>query len=190
MIDEYSKKLLAMTEVIYKAMAKSLNLEQDCFLNHPATQGAIVGRFGYYPRCPCPERVLGVKPHTDGSTMTIVLGDDQVEGLQIKKDDQWYKVPVNPGVLFVNLGDIGEVMTNGVFKAAVHRVVTNSSKGRISVTGFCIPEKKTHIEPLSELVSLHRPQMFKKLNTDEYWKIYYENYPYGKVRKTIDVFRF
>ncbi|KNA04019.1 hypothetical protein SOVF_203570, partial [Spinacia oleracea] len=151
MINEYSNKLATMTEAIYKAMARSLNLEEDCFLKHQGKHGPITGRISLYPRCPCPERVLGLKPHSDGATMTFLLPEKEVEGLQVLKDDLWYTVPVIPGALFVNFGDLGEVMTNGEFKSVIHRVVTNAAKDRISMAAFCTPEDEKEIGPVSEL---------------------------------------
>ena len=93
-------------------MAHSLKIEEDSFLNlHNEERGVIGIRFGMYPRCPCPDRVYGVHPHSDGSTITILLQDNDVpdEALHILKDDKWYKVPNIPGALFVNAGDFAEV---------------------------------------------------------------------------------
>jgi len=109
LLDEYTKGLAIMSENILRAMARCLDLEEECFLKHMGKPGQITGRFAMYPRCPCPDRVLGVKPHSDGATMTFLLAEKGVEGLQIQKGDQWFKVPVIPGALFVNLGDLGEV---------------------------------------------------------------------------------
>uniref|UniRef100_A0A803MXP9 Uncharacterized protein n=1 Tax=Chenopodium quinoa TaxID=63459 RepID=A0A803MXP9_CHEQI len=43
-------------------------------------------RFNFYPRCPASNQVDGLKPHGDGSAITIVLQDNKIEGLQILKD--------------------------------------------------------------------------------------------------------
>ncbi|XP_021741825.1 protein SRG1-like [Chenopodium quinoa] len=187
MIDEYSNKLAAMTEGFYKAMARSLNLEEDCFLKHQGKQGPITGRITLYPRCPCPERVLGLKPHSDGATMTFLLPDKEVEGLQVLKDNLWYRVPVIPGALFVNFGDLGEVMTNGEFKSVIHRVVTNAAKDRISVAAFCTPEDEKEIGPVNELVSIHQQQNYKRFNIHEFRQIFFESYAQG--RRTIDALK-
>ena len=109
LLDEYTKRVAIISEDILKAMARCLDLEEDCFLKHMGKPGQITGRLGMYPRCPCPDRVLGVKPHSDGATMAVLLAEKEVEGLQIQKDDQWFKVPVISGALFINLGDFGEV---------------------------------------------------------------------------------
>lgn len=69
----------------------------------------IFARFNYYPPCPIPENVLGQKPHSDTGTMTLLL-QDEVEGLQVLKDNQWFRVPVVPQAIFVNIADRLEVI--------------------------------------------------------------------------------
>jgi isopenicillin N synthase-like dioxygenase len=59
-----------------------------------------------------PDHVLGVKPHADGSSLTNLLQDKQVEGLQVLKDNQWFKVPIIPDALVINVGDLLEVGNN------------------------------------------------------------------------------
>jgi len=59
-----------------------------------------------------PDHVLGTKPHADGSTITFLLQDKEVEGLQVLKDDQWFKVPIIPDALLINVGDQIEVRNN------------------------------------------------------------------------------
>ena len=66
-------------------------------------------RFNLYPVCPRPNVILGLKPHADGSTITFLLQDKEVEGLQVLKDDQWVGVPIIPQALLINLGDQSEV---------------------------------------------------------------------------------
>jgi isopenicillin N synthase-like dioxygenase len=98
-----------ITEVIFKAMAKSLNLEDNCFLDQYGKEATMIARFNYYPKCPRPDLVLGIKPHADGSVITFLLQDKEVEGLQFQKDNQWFKVPIIPEALLINVGDQAEV---------------------------------------------------------------------------------
>lgn len=69
----------------------------------------MITRFNFYPICPRPDLILGLKPHADGSTITFLLQDKQVEGLQVFKDGQWVGVPIIPEAVFINLGDQSEV---------------------------------------------------------------------------------
>jgi len=108
---QYTESIKLLSEVILKAMAKSLNLEEDCFLNECGDRGDTMLRFNYYPPCPMPDHVLGLKTHADGSTITFLLQDKEVEGLQVLKDDKWFKVPIIPDALVINVGDQIEVIT-------------------------------------------------------------------------------
>ena len=80
-------------ELTSKAMAKSLKLEENCFLKQFGAQGALQARFNYYSKCQRPDLILGLKPHSDGSAITLILEDEV--GLQIQKDEKWFTVPIN-----------------------------------------------------------------------------------------------
>jgi flavonol synthase len=69
----------------------------------------VILRVNHYPRCPQVDRVLGLSPHSDGSAITVLLDDDNVQGLQVKKDGTWWAVKAAPGALLVNMGDMMQV---------------------------------------------------------------------------------
>ena len=70
----------------------------------------IAMRMNYYPPCSKPELVLGRSPHSDGGSITLLLQDDDLTGLQIKHKGGW--IPVKPvlGAFVVNIGDTIEVI--------------------------------------------------------------------------------
>ncbi|GAB2226485.1 hypothetical protein Droror1_Dr00022295 [Drosera rotundifolia] len=138
----------------------------------------IFSRFNFYPRCPLPDQVLGIKPHTDGPALTILLQNKEVEGLQVLEDDQWFKVPVIPDALFINVGDQCEIMSNGVFNSPVHRVVTNSERERVSMAMFCTPDPENKIGPVAELINDGQPQLYR--NVKNYPTIFYHYYQLGE----------
>ena len=90
-------------------MARSLNLEENCFLEQYGERSKLDARFNFYPKCPRLDLVLGVKLHADGMAITLLLQDESVEGLQFLKDDQWFKAPIIPEALVINVGDQAEV---------------------------------------------------------------------------------
>ncbi|XWS11763.1 hypothetical protein CRYUN_Cryun37aG0027900 [Craigia yunnanensis] len=163
-----------MTELVSKSIAKLLQLEENCFLNQFGERTALEVRFNYYPCCQRPEIVLGLKPPEDGSGYTIILQDD-VEGLQVLKKEQWFTVPTIPNALLVLMGDQMEIciMTNGIFKSPVHRVATNREE-RTFVAVFYTPEKHKEIGPEDGLVNKERPRLFKKVKDYEItlWEYY------------------
>lgn len=81
------------------------------------------------------EGVLGAGAHTDYGMMTLLLTDSQ-PGLQVLIKDSWVDVPPRPGALIVNLGDMLERWTNGKFRSALHRVVSQAGRERYSSPFF------------------------------------------------------
>ncbi|GAV85795.1 2OG-FeII_Oxy domain-containing protein/DIOX_N domain-containing protein [Cephalotus follicularis] len=171
-LEDYTSKIIPLTERVSKAMAKSLNLEENCFLNQFGERAMLHARFNYYSRCPRPDLVLGLKPHADGSGYTLILQDDI--GLQVLKDEQWFTVPMISEAILVLMADQMEIMTNGVFKSPVHRVLTHSQRERISVAVFYTPEKNKEIGPENGLINEERPRIFKNVKdyADVHWKYY------------------
>lgn len=91
-------------------MAEILGLQEDIFLNQFDEKAIMYARFNYYPHCKRPDLVFGLKPHSDGSAMTILLLDKEVGGLQVRRNDKWADVPVLPHSLLVVIGDGMEVL--------------------------------------------------------------------------------
>ncbi|XVF23934.1 hypothetical protein REPUB_Repub13aG0082800 [Reevesia pubescens] len=73
-------------------------------------------RINYYPPCSRPDLVLGISPHSDACSLTLLLQDDEITGLQIKQKEEWIPVKPIPNCLVVNIGDAIEIMSNGMYK--------------------------------------------------------------------------
>ena len=85
---------------IVRFIAMELGLEAQKFSDTYKERTYDV-RMNCYP--PCPERVIGVNPHTNNSRITLLLECGNTPGLQILKDEHWVNVePVN-GAIVVNL---------------------------------------------------------------------------------------
>ncbi|XP_047339397.1 codeine O-demethylase-like [Impatiens glandulifera] len=160
-------------------MAKSLNLETDSFSKQFSGRSILQARLILYPPCPRPDQVFGLKAHSDRSGVTILLQDREVEGLQVRKDDDWFTVPIIPDALFVNLGDQMQIMSNGMFTSPMHRVVTNSHREKISVALFNEPEPESEIGPVDGLIDEDRPRLYR--NVKNYAVFNYECFQKGVV---------
>ncbi|MBA0657634.1 hypothetical protein Goklo_009911, partial [Gossypium klotzschianum] len=178
-LHEYSIKLKQLVDLLFKAMAKSLALEENSFSDQFGDNPVMHVRFNFYPPCTRPDKVLGLKRHSDRSWITVLLQDEQVEGLQFVKDEKWITVPVIPHVLVVKLGDQMQIMSNGIFKSPVHRVVTNTDKLRISVAMFNEVEPEKEIGPVEGLIDENRPRLYR--NVKIYASFNYECFQKGKV---------
>ncbi|KAL1189118.1 Protopine O-dealkylase [Cardamine amara subsp. amara] len=71
-----------------------------------------------------------------------------------------------------------EIMSNGIYKSPVHRVVTNREKERIYVATFCVPGPDREIQPVDGLVSEGRPRLYKPVK--KYVELYFETYQQGR----------
>ncbi|KAJ0984779.1 hypothetical protein J5N97_003135 [Dioscorea zingiberensis] len=180
-LNEFTTKTREMLDSVLKAMAKSLELNEDCFISQFGDRPILDARFNNYPCCPRPDLVNGVKPHSDSSALTIILPDKDVEGLQVMKDGVWVNVTTSPHALIVNMGDHMEIMSNGIFKSPVHRVVTNTDKDRISVAMFYTPEGEVEIGPADALVNDMRPRMYKNVKPKDYLEIFWPRFLQGKM---------
>ncbi|KAJ1399933.1 Oxoglutarate/iron-dependent dioxygenase [Sesbania bispinosa] len=130
--------------------------------------GTQLTRLNYYPPCPQPELVLGLNPHSDGGGLTIVLQINEVEGLQIRKDGQWIPVKPLPNAFIINIGDMMEVITNGIYRSIEHRVIVNSEQERLSIATFCNPSMESVFGPAPSLITPTTPAMFRRISFGEY----------------------
>ncbi|MCF2872062.1 isopenicillin N synthase family oxygenase [Octadecabacter sp. G9-8] len=88
--------------------------------------------------------------HTDYECLTLL--HTRNKGLQVmKQDNQWVDVPVDPTVLIVNIGDMLEAWSNGIFRSTPHRVL-NLSPERFSLPYFVAANHDTVIKPFPQLV--------------------------------------
>ncbi|XP_059637864.1 jasmonate-induced oxygenase 4-like isoform X1 [Cornus florida] len=178
-LNDYAMKMKSILDLLIKAIAKSLDLEDNCLLNQFGDWAVLSARINFYPPCPRPDQVLGLKTRSDRSGMTVLLQDKDVEGLQVLKDDQWFKVPIIPYALFINVGDQMQIMSNGIIKSPVHRAVTNPEKQRISVAVATKPEEEREIGPADGLIDEKRPRLYR--NVKNYAAINFECFQKGNV---------
>ncbi len=95
-------------------------------------------------------RSVNMGAHTDYECLTILHTAN--EGLQISpKTGEWIDVPVRPDAFVVNIGDMMEAFSNGVFRSTLHRVI-NEQPERYSLPYFLAPNYDTVIRPLPELL--------------------------------------
>lgn len=178
-LSEYTVRCRKIANLFLQNLAKLLDLHEDYFVNMFDENAMTYARLNYYPNCPKPDHVFGMKPHTDASVITVVFIDDNVSGLQLQNDGVWYNVPIVPNALLMNVGDVMEILSNGFFKSPIHRVVTNAEKERLSLVMFYTMNPEKEIEPLSELVDEKRPRRYRKTTTNDYIAQLFETFARG-----------
>jgi isopenicillin N synthase-like dioxygenase len=98
-----------------KVLSINLGLKEDYLQNAFGGEediGACI-RVNYYPKCPQPELTLGLSSHSDPGGMTILLPDNEVHGLQVRKGDNWITVKPVKNAFIVNIGD--QIQVNYIY---------------------------------------------------------------------------
>ncbi|HVG82734.1 MAG TPA: 2-oxoglutarate and iron-dependent oxygenase domain-containing protein [Methylomirabilota bacterium] len=126
---------------IMHAFALALELPETHFDRWLTGPMATLGPLHYPPQTGrITEERIGAGAHTDFGCLTI-LAQDPVWGLQVRNSARrWVDAPYVSGSFVVNVGDMMERWTNGLFTSTVHRVINVSGKDRYSLPFFFDPD--------------------------------------------------
>jgi isopenicillin N synthase-like dioxygenase len=86
-VDSYNTEIKRLAGKLLSLIAETLQLKPDFFEKKFGKPYQRM-RMNYYPQCPTPDRVFGLSPHADMTGITLLLQDDEVVGLNVRKDDQ------------------------------------------------------------------------------------------------------
>lgn len=179
--EEYGKQVVNLCGKLMKILSKNLGLGENQLQN--SFGGEDIGgclRVNFYPKCPQPDLTLGISPHSDPGGMTILMADEYVSGLQVRRGDNWVTVKPAPDAFIVNMGDQMQVLSNAIYISVEHRVIVNSMKERLSLAFFYNPKSDIPLEPTKELVTADRPAMYFPMTYDEYRLYIRTKGPLGK----------
>ncbi|XP_065878985.1 oxoglutarate-dependent flavonoid 7-O-demethylase 1-like [Euphorbia lathyris] len=171
-LQELSKKLLGF-------IAEGLKMDEK-EMEEMFEDGMQSMRMTYYPPCPKPELVVGITPHSDATGITILNQINGVDGLQVKKDGVWLPVSFLPHSLVVNVGDILEILSNGVYHSIEHKARVNSEKERISIAFFVNPRFEAEVGPASSLTNPQNPPVYRRIGMENYVKDFFTRKLKGK----------
>lgn len=73
------------------------------------------------------EPKIGIGTHSDYGFLTLIQQDNHVNGLQaLSRTGRWVDVDPIPDTFAVNIGDMCEAWSNGVYRSTPHRVINHS----------------------------------------------------------------
>lgn len=167
------------TEVSLKlleAFCLGLDLPADHMRRDFAGNHTGFVRLNYYPvKDPMAESAtehqaladLGIHHHTDAGALTVLL-QDEVGGLQVYRDGYWYDIPTVEGAMVVNTGDMMQVWSNDIYRAAIHRVLAMDSRERYSIPFFFNPAADCSVSPLPSVVDDERLSRYRPIVWGEF----------------------
>ncbi|XP_057836586.2 protein DMR6-LIKE OXYGENASE 1 [Cryptomeria japonica] len=175
---KYSKEIRVLVLRLLAAISEALGQDSD-YLNAILGKHTQALQINYYPACPNPDLTLGIAPHSDPGGITVLMQGD-VSGLQVLKDGKWFAVEAIPNAFVVNVADQIQVVSNGRFKSAEHRAVTNKTAARISIPTFYSPSLETFIGPAPSMVDDEHPALYRRYKYEEYMTAFWNQSLKGK----------
>ena len=138
------------TKILGEAISLAMGKEAD-FINKLTDGGDSLLRAIHYFKNP------GDAPwaaeHTDIDLFTILPMATE-KGLQVWYKDHWIDAPVLKDAFIVNAGDMLENLSNGYFKSARHRVVSNDAElERFSIVLFMHAKWDDKLDPQPETLA-------------------------------------
>lgn len=168
---EYISRVQGVSEAIVRAMGVALDLgppvagadryteDSEVFVRNTDHSFWVMRMIGY-PKLQTPiladqdptEFSCGM--HTDYGCITLLLADPTPGALQVllKDGKTWLNADPIPGAFVVNIGDMIERWTNGIWKSTRHRVIHRGDGYRVSVPFFYEPNFDAVVKPLQKCV--------------------------------------
>jgi len=149
---------------LQRLIALSLDLDEKFFdphfTNYPLTALRLLH---YSSEESKPELgVFACGAHSDYGMLTLLLTDAN-PGLQIRTlEGNWIPIPPREGAFIVNLGDMLERWTNGLYLSTVHRVISEGSYERFSIPFFYEPSFDTVVEVLECCIDENNPPKYSR----------------------------
>ncbi|KAM6592248.1 hypothetical protein CsatA_014853 [Cannabis sativa] len=165
-VGAYTIEVRKLSMYILELISEGLGLEDGYFENNGELVEAQLMGINHYPPCPDPSLTLGLPKHADANLISLLL--QEMDGLQVLKDDQWLALKPLPNAFVVNIGHILQIISNGKLKSAEHRVVTNKNVVRTTIGNFIYPSHSCKVEPAKALTNdddnppLYRPFFYKE----------------------------
>ncbi|XP_059669286.1 scopoletin 8-hydroxylase-like [Cornus florida] len=190
---EYLKTSSRIVRRLLEALMEHLKVTLD-YSRIDALTGYKTVNMNFYPACPNPELTVGVGRHSDLGTITVLL-QDGIGGLYVNVEDdidgakkgEWIEIPPVPGALVINIGDTLQILSNGRYKSAEHRVRTTSAESRVSIPLFTIPRPTEKVGPLPEVVERDGVARYREVVFEDYINNFFGNPHEGK--KSLDFAR-
>jgi isopenicillin N synthase-like dioxygenase len=169
-IQAHIKKRFAIAQALARAFALSLDLAEDYFDGaHRYLNCSLT--YNYYPpmdREAALRTQWGISPHTDYGSFTL-LSQDTLGGLEVRDAvGEWIDVPPKAGTFVVNIADLFQRWTNGLYKSSLHRASNFAGAARISLPFFVIPDGKWMVECVPTCVGPGNPARYEPVLAETY----------------------
>ena len=178
---EYYRAMEVLEGHLLHAAAIALGIGET-FFDDKVDRHVTAMRVNYYPAqaTPAPAGQIRAGAHTDYGMMTILMGENQPGGLQVRtRDGRWIDVETQPETFVINIGDLLMRWTNDRWLSNLHRVVNPppevaGTSSRISIAFFHQPNYDAVIECIPTCNGPGRPALYPPVRSGDYRDIKYQ----------------
>ena len=175
-IYRYFEESMALGKRLYRLFALALGMP-ECHFEPMITKPCAQLRILYYPETEPKEAKIGIGPHTDYESFTLLWQSEA--GLQVQnRAGEWIQAPPIEGTFVTNIGDMMMRWTNDLFVSTPHRVVNMSGKKRFSMALFFAANHDTVVECLPTCMSEDDPPKYPPTHFG-YWIENMHSYSYA-----------
>jgi len=175
-MERYYACAVGVTELMTRLFSLALGLDEHELATRwaPHATNLTVSRYPSVVERPPIAGQLWAGPHTDFGTFTLVDRDPGWGGLQIESDGVWSDVPLVPGSLTVNIGDMLQRWTNDRWRSTMHRVVPSTDPrdetDRLSIVTFHNPSPMSIIDTLPTCVDELHPARYAPISAGAHFE--------------------
>ncbi|EFP83182.1 hypothetical protein PGT21_007627 [Puccinia graminis f. sp. tritici] len=176
-VENWIRRLSELGLVLMRATAMGLKMslsETEQLLDQVRNSFWVLRCIGY-PPLPSTHDGVSCGAHKDYGCFTFLHADSTKGSLQVyvpkakathdEQEPEYHWIEANPieGAFVVNIGEMWETWTNGLYKATLHRVVHKSNNYRVSVPFFYEPAFDAIVAPLPAAIRLQQRLQGKQL---------------------------
>lgn len=133
-----------LAKCLNRGLALGLGIEEGYFDNVSRDPMCALRLLHY----PAHRKNTGIEQHTDWGALSLLIQDD-IAGLEVlTPEGQWAIVPPIKDTIVVNIGEMVEIWTGGLFKATPHRVINRSEYARYSIAFFLDMDHDAVLKPV------------------------------------------
>ncbi|KPV77468.1 uncharacterized protein RHOBADRAFT_51317 [Rhodotorula graminis WP1] len=163
-------EIMALGKRLFPLFALALGLDEHYFDDKLRRPGHTM-RVLYYP----PQfgeidaRELGIGAHTDYECFTLLLQHGDTQALQVLNSaGEWVIAPPVPGTFVLNIADMLQRMSNGLFRSTVHRAINRSGVSRYSLPFFFGLDYDAEVAVIPSCVTPDRPALYEPVKAGDY----------------------
>ncbi|KAK0614864.1 putative 2OG-Fe(II) oxygenase family oxidoreductase [Bombardia bombarda] len=135
---EYWSHMVDVGRKIMEVLVVSLGHPPSVLESFTNDVAAIIKLLRYPAHTFTDPRLFGSGQHHDYGGLTILLQQPGQDGLEVwhQRTQQWIELPALEDKFVINLGDMVQRWTGGVYKSTLHRVINKTGTLRYSVPTF------------------------------------------------------